>query len=759
MPDVAIVLGPVLALIHCGLLGLAVRQAFRRRPGSGWLVLLPGLGLLAELARVLPASLSITAYLYSAALIVIGMLTFDVFKRAGGRWWLAGSGLWWLALLGVDVLDGSLLLGALDWTGIAFVEFPPVPVGGLALGWLAAGGLLVLLTVDSLYRARLPEVANRALFWLMVLAAVLLGVLLAASGTVLLAELGHIAMLVGIVGAVWAKTTLQIFDVRRLLLTSASLLVTVLLTALVVAVALVFVGIQAADAGVSPLLVGALALAVALIVVPVRYLGVWLTTQTSAPEVFMARGLRQYSQQVTAAIELEQVAQLAQHTVLTVLQVRSSAVLLATALDDGGRVLERIGGAHQVMLEADSPVLARLFDLQTPLSQFDLEFDTAFEALSASEREAFEALRMSAYAPIVIDGQVIAVLAGGPRINDKPYTGSDVELLVAIANQTGTALRNARLMAELRQANQEMARLDTVKTDFITIASHELRTPLAQIRGYTDIIETSVGQAVSDMDDLTVLIENLRRASGRMEALIGNMLDVSRLDVDALDLHYVTVTLDAVFRLALEPLTDALRLRQIGLTARGLRALPPLEADLQRLVQAFGNVLGNAVKYTPDGGDIEVQGTLEDARGEVQQIHVTIRDTGIGIAPENQALVFEKFFRVGDPGLHSTGETKFMGAGPGLGLTIARGVIEGHGGRIWLESAGHDPVSLPGVAVHIVLPLEPPESLRQVSPFEVTRTSVTSVEREQLKAAVEATLRGQTANGDATPPVIPRVTS
>jgi signal transduction histidine kinase len=97
---------------------------------------------------------------------------------------------------------------------------------------------------------------------------------------------------------------------------------------------------------------------------------------------------------------------------------------------------------------------------------------------------------------------------------------------------------------------------------------------------------------------------------------------------------------------------------------------------------------------------------------------VEIKDTGIGIDPKNHDLIFEKFFRVSDPGLHSTGATKFMGAGPGLGLTIARGVIEGHGGRIWVESSGYDQEKLPGSTFFIVLPVSPPEDAKRVMPFE-----------------------------------------
>jgi signal transduction histidine kinase len=187
-----------------------------------------------------------------------------------------------------------------------------------------------------------------------------------------------------------------------------------------------------------------------------------------------------------------------------------------------------------------------------------------------------------------------------------------------------------------------------------------------------------------------------------------------------MDLRFVESRVESVMRMAIEPLTDALNDRKITLGAYGLRSLPTIKADLERLVQAFRNVIVNAIKYTPDGGSIEIIGRVHEhgASDTPAEIELSITDTGIGINPEHQELIFEKFFRGADPSLHSTGATKFMGAGPGLGLTIARGVIEGHGGRIWCESEGFDPENFPGSTFYIILPVVPPEDASRVLPFE-----------------------------------------
>jgi signal transduction histidine kinase len=255
----------------------------------------------------------------------------------------------------------------------------------------------------------------------------------------------------------------------------------------------------------------------------------------------------------------------------------------------------------------------------------------------------------------------------------------------------------------------------------VTIASHELRTPLAQIRGYTDIIDALNDQGMLDQDQIRGMVANLRKASERMEELISAMLDVSQLDVNAMDLRFAQTSPESVIRLAIEPLTDAIKQRKLTLSARGLRGLPTIEADMQRLVQAFRNIVLNAIKFTPDNGRIEITASLQPAENGdgKDMIMVAIADTGVGIAKENLELIFEKFFRAYDPGLHSTGATKFLGAGPGLGLTIARGVIEGHGGKIWAESPGHNMETFPGTTFYVLIPVSPPENARRVMPFEI----------------------------------------
>jgi signal transduction histidine kinase len=135
----------------------------------------------------------------------------------------------------------------------------------------------------------------------------------------------------------------------------------------------------------------------------------------------------------------------------------------------------------------------------------------------------------------------------------------------------------------------------------------------------------------------------------------------------------------------------------------GLENLPPVMGDGRRLHQALWNVLSNAMKYTPDGGRITVSGRqVEDA------IHLKVQDTGIGIDPEERERIFERFYVLENTLLHRSSKTAFKGGGLGLGLTVARGIIEAHGGKIWAESPGRDEQRLPGTTFHILLPLPTP---------------------------------------------------
>ncbi|MBN1965087.1 MAG: GAF domain-containing protein, partial [Anaerolineae bacterium] len=724
------------------------------RGTTGWLVLLIGLllaGNLFGLAAEAGGAVNAAREFHAGALIVFAVLTLRYLQRPRlVPMWVAVGLVWLAALLAVRLLS-----------------LPISPDLVALAGWIVFGVGLSLLSFYGFYAAHLPEVANRALFWTLVIPLVLLGIILSASGIYLLVEIGWLAGLGGVALALYGLLAERLFDVRRALVRGMGTVVATLITSLVIMAALIFAAALIEAGEFNPVVMAALALVVAALYVPLRQIGELLARRLIAAPADPTPALRHYSQRIAAIIELDEVVQLAMQTLVSVLRVRPGGLLLVTASHEDRVLLEPLADleATALPLEAgeidpNGPIYVRLFGECVPLLQFDLEFNQAFAGISPAERAFFTGMKMSAYAPILVDGQTIGLLASGPKYNDEPFQPADLEMLATVANQTGIALRNARLVSDLRQLNLEleatnadMGRLDSVKTDFITVASHELRTPLAQIRGYTDMLEQLNEAGMLDPTQMVGMMRNLRKASERMETLISAMLDVSKIDVDAMDLHFAQTTMESTIRLAIDPLTEAIRTRKLSLSARGLRGLPAVEADLQRLVQAFRNVIGNAIKYTPDGGQIDIRAELEERPGRPGQIHVTVRDTGIGLDAAHHELIFEKFFRVADPKLHSTGDTKFMGAGPGLGLTIARGIIEGHGGHIWVESEGYDPNRLPGTTFHVVVPVQPPADARRVLPFDETKVSASFEEREDLMRMVAAFEAQQAEAGNGSEPV------
>jgi signal transduction histidine kinase len=333
--------------------------------------------------------------------------------------------------------------------------------------------------------------------------------------------------------------------------------------------------------------------------------------------------------------------------------------------------------------------------------------------MALEERRWLSSLNMELYVPILRQHELVGLLAFGPQPQGTAYYEEDLELMTALADQAALAIDGAHLFEQLALINQEvgqlndrLAGLDQNKTDFLSIASHELRTPLTHIHGYSRMLLELTEDELRNPTYVKTLIEGVVKGSERMKDVVDMMFDVTEADVGEMNLFLGPVALEEVLEQASRPFLAALDERRIAFSKGGIRDLPMIEADGTRLVQAFENLIGNAIKYTPDGGMISVEGrsvTLDDLGPAVE---IVVTDTGIGIAPEHQEQIFEKFFRVDDTLHHSTGKTKFKGAGPGLGLTLVKGIAEAHSGRVWVESLGQDELNLPGSKFFLVIPIE-----------------------------------------------------
>ena len=672
----------------------------------------------------------------SLTILLLSTLTIVYLRMRHETIWF-GAGLIWLALLAVTTAtDEIALLGRENWIGDSF---SPLYVPGAITvgGWAVIVAVSMLLTFYSFSVARLSESANRAIFWALTMPFPLMGSVLSVSGSTGLEPVGLVIQAVGLLAITYATLQLRVLDVRQSIRQAISIaFLTIVSTITILVPLLILVTAEVKDNREEAVFAIGLAILTAILLLTL-FNGFRNLTRRIAGQLSddIPAQLHAFSEAIGGVVDLDELVHVTLEQLRNILNAQRGGLILisdsAGTRDTTGHLvldLHPAGNSEladlQGRINVSSPIFEQMLAERLPVLQFDIDFNPAFRNVSEEERVFFKKLNMAAYAPIIAQGECIAILAAGNKVSDITYTQEDLDMLSTLANQMGIALRNARLVGDLKRREKEasdanlelqatkdqLEHLDNVKTDFITIASHELRTPLAQVRGYTDIIEALNTQGMLDTEQLGSMTGNLRKATDRMEDLIRNMLDVSQLDVNAMDLRFTNVSIVNVVTMAIEPMTEAIRNRKQMLSVRGLRGLPEVEADMKRLVQAFQNVINNAVKFTPDGGRIQISGSvhINPMRGR-DEIVIAIEDDGIGVDEKNRELIFEKFVRAQDPALHSTGKTKFMGAGPGLGLTIARGVIEGHGGTIWVESEEYDPVNMPGSCFYIVLPVKPPE--------------------------------------------------
>lgn len=325
--------------------------------------------------------------------------------------------------------------------------------------------------------------------------------------------------------------------------------------------------------------------------------------------------------------------------------------------------------------------------------------------------------------PLILRHEVIGMLSL-VRQTPEPYTEDQVALAITFAGQAAVALENARLYEQTTQFNQRLERmvqertealqaayakverLDRTKSNFITVLSHELRTPLTTVSGYSQMLLND--ETIQANPYYLQLVTGIHTGVSRLQEVVNNMLDVIKVDSRALQLERQPLSLQRLLRILCRCLEESLQERHLTLKVDDLRHLPPIEGDSEALRKVFQQLLLNAIKYTPDGGQITISGRALDPgeHGLVEGgVEITISDTGIGIDRQAQELIFTKFFQTGEVLLHSTGKTKFKGGGPGLGLAIARGIVEAHQGRLWVESPGYDERRCPGSQFHVILPL------------------------------------------------------
>jgi len=270
------------------------------------------------------------------------------------------------------------------------------------------------------------------------------------------------------------------------------------------------------------------------------------------------------------------------------------------------------------------------------------------------------------------------------RIKDKPtgvlealnkrdgnFDESDADILSVIASQAAVAIHNARLVSALQEAYDDLRAADQLKTNFLALASHELRTPLGVIIGYATFLQEESPGELSDH------AKQVLNAAMQMRGLVDSMTNLDLLRTPDIVMHRQVVPMQQIMRAAYTEVKRLADAKHQKVVQDLPQSLIPVKCDPEKLKSVFINVLDNAVRFTADGGTITIGARLQPG-GEVLS---WVTDTGKGIPEGELKNIFQEFYQI-EP--HTT--RKF--GGMGIGLSIAKGLVEAHGGRIWAESLG-----------------------------------------------------------------------
>jgi signal transduction histidine kinase len=271
--------------------------------------------------------------------------------------------------------------------------------------------------------------------------------------------------------------------------------------------------------------------------------------------------------------------------------------------------------------------------------------------------------------PMPIKDRTVGVLEA---VNKKAgvFDEHDASLLAVTAAHAAIAINNARLLRATQKALQKVKESDQLKRNFLALASHELRTPLGIILGYSTFLKEDA------RGELSTHADQVLTAATQMRSILDEMNNLAMLKSDEMTLNPQKVAMEDVLIYACEEIRDIATARRQTLVYDFSDEAYIVNVDIDKAARAFGNILGNAIRFSPEGTDITI-GVKRDGN----QVLSWVQDQGIGIPIDKLQKIFEEFYQIEPP------NTRHYG-GLGIGLTIARGLIEAQGGKIWAESKG-----------------------------------------------------------------------
>lgn len=350
-------------------------------------------------------------------------------------------------------------------------------------------------------------------------------------------------------------------------------------------------------------------------------------------------------------------------------QSNALAGLIGVVVDNDIRIIASEGIKEDVLDFQDKVIPGGLFNIQQTISS-----GTSNQVLLVDNEQRLlpnAANRLSL--PIVRESKTIGLLLL-ESTSPEPIPGETLDFLIRLCDHASVAIANAQLYSEVQAAN-------IAKSDFVSFLAHELKNPMTSIKGYTDLIAAKAVGPITDpqANFLNVIRNNI----DRMNTLISDLNDHSKIEAGRMRFDYKSLRLTEVMDEVLRSTKSQIENKNQHLVINIPADLPNIWVDKIRLFQVLLNLVSNANKYTENDGEIIVEAETSPNRWEIngapKVVHITVKDSGIGISPEDQKKIFQKFFRSDDP---KTREAP----GTGLGLNITRSLVELQGGKIWFES-------------------------------------------------------------------------
>jgi GAF domain-containing protein len=330
-------------------------------------------------------------------------------------------------------------------------------------------------------------------------------------------------------------------------------------------------------------------------------------------------------------------------------------------------ILDPIGRATPI--PSGQGVASRAAALRQPVQIPDIAVEAAYES-PIREPLLQAGYRAILTVPLLLEEQVIGAL-GVSRKMPGEFAPEIVRLLTTFATQSALAIQNARLFREIEEKSRELEAASRHKSEFLANMSHELRTPLNAVIGFSEVLSEGMFGEINEKQ--TEYLNDILESGRHLLSLINDILDLSKIEAGRMELEETDFDLPGAIENALILVRERAGRRGITLGREIDERIGTVRADERKVKQVLLNLLSNALKFTPEGGRIDVRAALHDDVAEI-----SVADTGVGIAPEDQEAVFEEFRQVG------TAAKKVEGTG--LGLALSRKFIELHGGKIWVKS-------------------------------------------------------------------------